>query len=103
MGARLAYLDFSRKFRWMKMAGAILFGLTTPIGIAVGLVVRTSYNPDSTTASIVSGVLNSLSAGILVYSGLVEVLSFLFVAPAAAHISHELCSSSPTNSYSIRT
>lgn len=58
----------------MQIAGGVLYGLTTPIGIAAGLGVRTSYNPDSTTAAIVSGVLDSFSAGILVYTGLVEVI-----------------------------
>lgn len=42
-------------------------------GIAIGLGVRTTYNPDSTTASIVSGILDAFSAGILIYTGLVEV------------------------------
>ena len=45
----------------------------TPIGIAIGLGVRSTYNPDSTTPLIVSGILYSLSAGVLVYTGLVEV------------------------------
>ena len=43
------------------------------IGIAAGLGVRSSYNPDSATASIVSGVLDAFSSGILIYTGLVEV------------------------------
>ncbi|KAJ7106569.1 hypothetical protein C8R44DRAFT_885855 [Mycena epipterygia] len=47
-----------------------------PIGIAVGLGIRSTYNPGSTTASIVSGVLDSLSSGILIYTGLVELLAF---------------------------
>lgn len=61
------------QYNWVPIAGALLYGLTTPIGIAVGLGARTTYNPGSTTASIVSGVLDSLSAGILMYTGLVEV------------------------------
>ena len=61
------------KYNWVPVAGAMLYGLTTPIGIAVGLGVKTTYNPGSTTASIVSGVLDSLSSGILLYTGLVEV------------------------------
>lgn len=69
----------------MQITGAVLYGLTTPIGIAAGLGVRTTYNPNSTTASIVSGVLDSFSAGILVYTGLVEVISLFFIAPIAAH------------------
>jgi zinc transporter 1/2/3 len=53
--------------------GAILYGITTPLGIAVGLGVKSTYNPGSTTASIVSGILDAISSGILLYTGLVEV------------------------------
>lgn len=42
-------------------------------GISIGLGLRSSYNPESATASIVSGVLDSFSAGVLIYTGLVEV------------------------------
>lgn len=75
IGSRLAYLELPRRFSWVPVSGALLYGLTTPIGIAIGLGVRQSYNPGSTTASIVSGILDSLSAGILMYTGLVEVCS----------------------------
>lgn len=70
-------MDLPARFHWVPYAAAILYGLTTPIGIAAGLGVRTSYNPGSTTASIVSGILDSLSAGILIYTGLVEVRVFV--------------------------
>ena len=51
-------------------------------GIAVGLGVRETYNPDSTTASIVSGILDAFSSGILLYTGVVELMAheFLFNA-----------------------
>jgi zinc transporter 1/2/3 len=61
------------RYNWVPYAGAIVYGITTPVGIAAGLGVRTLYNPDSATASTVSGILDSLSAGILIYTGLVEV------------------------------
>lgn len=51
----------------------------TPLGIAIGLGVRSTYNPEGTTASIVAGVLDSLSAGILIYTGLVELLARDFI------------------------
>lgn len=56
------------------------YGLTTPIAIAAGLGVRTTYNAGSFTANVVSGVLDATSAGILLYTGLVELLArdFLF-------------------------
>ncbi|KAK0239067.1 ZIP-like iron-zinc transporter [Armillaria nabsnona] len=79
VGSRLAYLDLPPKYRWAPYAGAALYGLTTPIGIAAGLGVRTTYNPDSTTASIVSGTLDALSSGILIYTGLVELLAHEFL------------------------
>jgi zinc transporter 1/2/3 len=52
----------------------------TPISIAIGLGLRTTYNPGSFTANVVSGVLDSMSAGVLIYTGLVELLArdFLF-------------------------
>ncbi|KAF9037712.1 ZIP-like iron-zinc transporter [Panaeolus papilionaceus] len=79
IGARLAHLELSPKYRWVPVAGALLFGLTTPIGIAAGLGVRSTYNPGSATASIVSGVMDSVSAGILIYTGLVELFAHEFL------------------------
>lgn len=80
IGSRLAYMKLPPRYNYVPLCAAIIYGLTTPLGIAVGLGVRTTYNPDSTTASIVSGVLDALSAGILMYTGLVEV-SILFYMP----------------------
>ena len=56
------------------------YGLTTPISIAIGLGLRTTYNGGSYTANVVSGILDSISAGILVYTRLAELLvrDFLF-------------------------
>ena len=79
IGARMSAIPFKRGSRlpWILCAA---YGLTTPIAIAVGLGVRTTYNSGSFTANVVSGVLDSTSAGILIYSGLVELLArdFLF-------------------------
>ncbi|KAJ8082032.1 hypothetical protein PM082_007878 [Marasmius tenuissimus] len=79
LGSRLAYLHLPPSYRYVPIFAAIIYGLTTPIGIAVGLGVRRTYNPGSTTASIVSGTLDALSAGILVYTGLVELLAHEFL------------------------
>lgn len=46
----------------------------SPIGVAIGLGVRESYNGNGAKANIVSGVLDAFSAGILLYTGLVELL-----------------------------
>jgi hypothetical protein len=73
LGARLAFLALPAKYNWVPVVGGLLYGLTTPVGIAVGLGIKSTYNPGSTTASIVSGTLDSISSGILLYTGLVEV------------------------------
>ncbi|KAG6909352.1 hypothetical protein DXG01_000952 [Tephrocybe rancida] len=77
VGSRLAYMRLPRKYNWVAYVGAIIYGVTTPIGIAAGIGVRSTYNPGSTTASIVSGVMDSLSAGILIYTGLVEATNII--------------------------
>ncbi|KAL1707955.1 Zinc/iron permease [Schizophyllum commune] len=79
VGSRLAYLRLPSKYTWVPIAAALLYGITTPVGIAAGLGVRTTYNPGSTTASTVSGVMDSISAGILIYTGLVELLAHEFL------------------------
>ncbi|GJJ11160.1 hypothetical protein Clacol_005392 [Clathrus columnatus] len=90
LGSRLAYLDLPKEYRWAPYVGAALYGCTTPIGIAAGLGVRTTYNPNSTTASIVSGVLDSISSGILLYTGLVELLAHEFLFnPAMSKMSNK--------------
>jgi len=79
LGSRLASMKLPPSYSYVPVVAAIIYGLTTPIGIAVGLGVRTTYNPDSTKASIVSGVLDALSAGILIYTGLVELIAHEFL------------------------
>ena len=79
IGARMSSIPF-KKGSWLPWFLCSAYGLTTPISIAIGLGVRTTYNPASFTANVVSGVLDSISAGILIYTGLVELLArdFLF-------------------------
>ncbi|MFS7931572.1 putative zinc/iron permease [Helianthus anomalus] len=60
---------------------AIFFSLTTPVGIAIGIGVSKIYREESTTSLIVEGVLNSCSAGILVYMALVDLLAANFMNP----------------------
>lgn len=81
VGSRLAYMKLPTQYNWVPIVGGLLYGITTPIGIAVGLGIRSTYNPGTAKASIVSGVMDSLSSGILIYTGLVEVgmLKFLIV------------------------
>lgn len=79
IGARMSAIPFGR-YKWLPWVLCLAYGLTTPVSIAIGLGVTTTYNPDSKTALIVQGVLDAVSAGILIYSALVELLArdFLF-------------------------
>ncbi|KAG6861081.1 hypothetical protein C0995_004180 [Termitomyces sp. Mi166 len=79
VGSRLAYMKLHPKYDWTRIVGALLYGITTPVGIVAGLGVRSSYDANSTTALIVSGVLDSLSSGILIYTGLVELIAHEFL------------------------
>lgn len=80
IGARLSVIPFPDRFRLVPWLLCLAFGLTTPIAVAVGLSLRSSYSPNSFTADVVSGVFDSISAGILLYTGFVELLArdFLF-------------------------
>ncbi|CAI4061343.1 hypothetical protein SKDZ_07G0120 [Saccharomyces kudriavzevii ZP591] len=79
IGARLSAIEFPRSKRWWPWALCVAYGLTTPICVAIGLGVRTRYNSGSYTALVVSGVLDAISAGILLYTGLVELLARDFI------------------------
>ncbi|XP_057954071.1 zinc transporter 1-like [Malania oleifera] len=60
---------------------AIFFALTTPVGIAIGMVITKTYKEDSPRALIVEGVFNAASAGILIYMALVDLLAADFMNP----------------------
>lgn len=80
IGARLSAIPWpSDKPEIYKYLLCFAYGLVTPVSIAIGIGVRTTYVADGFTANIVSGVLDSLSSGILMYTGLVEFLARDFV------------------------
>ncbi|CAK8534670.1 unnamed protein product [Lathyrus sativus] len=92
----LVALSFHQFFEGMGLGGCIsqakfesrstaimatFFSLTTPIGIAIGMAVSSGYKENSPTSLIVVGVLNSASAGILIYMALVDLLAADFMSP----------------------
>ncbi|KAJ7211309.1 ZIP zinc transporter-domain-containing protein [Mycena pura] len=74
IGSRLASVRLPARCAYVPITGAVVFGLSTPLGLAVGLASRARYSADASGARVVSGTLDSLSAGILIYTGLVELL-----------------------------
>lgn len=79
IGARMSAIPFPPG-SYLPWILCLAYGLTTPIAIAVGLGVRNTYSAGGFNASVVSGVLDAMSAGILLYTALVELLArdFLF-------------------------
>lgn len=79
LGTRLAVAPWPKSKRWTPYLLAIGYGLSTPLAIAIGLGVRGTYPPGSQTTLIVNGVFDAISAGILIYTGLVELMAHEFI------------------------
>ncbi|CUM64867.1 uncharacterized protein PRCAT00002482001 [Priceomyces carsonii] len=87
IGARLSAIPIpDTKPKWLPWVCCLVYGLVTPICVAIGLGVRTAYNSNSYAANVVLGVLDSLSAGVLMYTGLIELIARDFIFnPSASH------------------
>ena len=83
LGSRLAMIPWPRSKRWTPYVLGVAYGLSTPIAIAIGLGVRKSYPPEGYTTLIVNGVFDSISAGILIYTALVELMAHEFMFSAS--------------------
>ncbi|KAI7991253.1 Zinc transporter 5 [Camellia lanceoleosa] len=96
MRPRVAALTFHHFFEGIDLGGcitqakfkcravvimAMFFSLTTPVGIAIGIGISSSYDENSPRALAVEGILNAASAGILIYMALVDLLSADFMNP----------------------
>lgn len=79
LGSRIATMEWPKLKRWTPWIMALGYTLSTPIAIAIGLGVRHSYPPGSRRALITNGVFDSISAGILFYSGIVELMAHEFL------------------------
>lgn len=79
IGTRVATTAWPKSKRWIAWSLCVMYSLTTPIAIAIGLGVRKTYPPGSRRSLIVSGVFDALSAGVLLYAGLVELMAHEFL------------------------
>ncbi|KAK4937818.1 low-affinity Zn(2+) transporter zrt2 [Elasticomyces elasticus] len=79
LGSRLAVTPWPENCRWTPYMLALGYGLSTPIAVAIGLGVRKSYPPGAQTTLIVNGIFDSVSAGVLIYTGLVELIAHEFL------------------------
>jgi zinc transporter 1/2/3 len=72
LGSVLAITSFSNA---KKVLMLFLYTITTPIGIAVGIAIASSYDPTSTTSRAVQGVFNGVSSGMLLYIGMYQLIA----------------------------
>lgn len=79
LGARLAATPWPESKRWVPWVFAIAFSITTPIGVGIGLAARESYQAGSAKALITNGIFDASSAGILIYTALVELMGNEFM------------------------
>lgn len=79
LGSRIAAIQFPKSSvrPWLMV---LAYGLTTPIGQAIGLVVHRMYDPQSMGGLLVVGFMNAISSGLLLYAGLVQLLAEDFLS-----------------------
>ncbi|WYZ37787.1 hypothetical protein EsH8_II_001293 [Colletotrichum jinshuiense] len=82
LGSRIAAVPYPKgSIRpWVLV---VAFGTTAPIGQAIGLATRATYDPDSAFGLIIVGVFNAISSGLLLYAALVDLLAEDFLSEEA--------------------
>lgn len=79
LGSRLAVAQWPRGKEWLPYVLGLAYAVSTPVAIAIGIGVRQTLQPGSLTTMTVNGVFDSVSAGILIYTGLVELMAHEFM------------------------
>ncbi|KAL6450581.1 ZRT2 Zinc-regulated transporter 2 [Candida maltosa Xu316] len=79
LGTRFAAVKWPKKYAYVPWLSASVFGLATSVAIAGGLGMKSSYSVNSRTGIIVRGVFDSLCAGVLIYSGVSELMAYDFI------------------------
>ncbi|OWP04814.1 hypothetical protein B2J93_4096 [Marssonina coronariae] len=79
LGSRIAAIDFPKHSPkpWLMV---LAYGATTPIGQAIGLFLHKLYDPQSAAGLLIVGFMNAISSGLLLFSGLVQLLAEDFLS-----------------------
>ncbi|KAJ6437296.1 zinc-regulated transporter 2 [Purpureocillium lavendulum] len=82
LGSRIAAVPYPKGSikPWLLV---VAFGTTAPIGQAIGLITRGSYDPQSAFGLIIVGIFNAISSGLLIYAALVDLLAEDFLSEEA--------------------
>ncbi|KAI8653469.1 hypothetical protein NCS55_01333300 [Fusarium keratoplasticum] len=78
LGSRLAIAAWPSGKEWLPYFLSAIYALSTPIAIAAGLGIRNSITPGTHSSLVVMGVFDALSAGILLYTGLIGLITHEF-------------------------
>ncbi|KXJ88913.1 Zinc/iron permease [Microdochium bolleyi] len=79
LGSRLATTPWPQSKAYLPYLLAGLYAISTPVAIAAGLGVRETLQPGSPQTLIINGIFDAISAGILIYTGLVELMAHEFM------------------------
>lgn len=85
LGSRIAAVPYPKKSvrPWVLV---FAFGTTAPLGQAIGLIARNTYDPNSAFGLIIVGVCNAISSGLLIYAALVDLLAEDFLSEEAGRV-----------------
>ncbi|KAL5363854.1 ZIP zinc transporter-domain-containing protein [Aspergillus floccosus] len=79
LGSRIAVLSWPEN-AWQPWLMSLAYGCTTPIGQAIGIATHTLYSPDSEVGLLLVGTMNAISAGLLIFASLIELMSEDFLS-----------------------
>jgi zinc transporter 1/2/3 len=77
MGSQIAAVGFKS---WKSILLAIIYTISAPVGVAIGIGIRSSYDPNSQSAALSQGILDAISGGIILYAAFVTMLAYEFSA-----------------------
>lgn len=85
LGSRIAAVLYPRASvrPWLLV---VAFGITAPLGQAIGLGARNTYNPNSAFGLVIVGMFNAISSGLLLYAALVDLLAEDFLSGDATQL-----------------
>ncbi|KAK5322099.1 hypothetical protein LTR70_003946 [Exophiala xenobiotica] len=85
LGARIANLipalfDARSPKPWLM---CLAYGMTTPLGQIIGLLLHRLYDPNSEAGLLTVGITNAISSGLLLFAGLVQLVAEDFLADSS--------------------
>jgi zinc transporter ZupT len=83
LGSRIAGVGSFSTTSFKPWLMSLMYGITTPIGQAIGLAVHGLYDPASQVGLLTVGIVNAVSSGLLLYAGLVQLLAEDFLSDAS--------------------